>query len=381
MRRVAWFGLLMALAFSVGFCQEKGDAARKSYDGVYVAVAGNKEKIPHPLSKKTKKLRAKGKKIDVPEGMVLVPAGEFLMGEGNSEHKVWLDTYCIGKFEVTNAEWKAFIDATGFRPFPAHWRAGAPPEGKENHPVVYVSWEDAQKYCEWVSEGTGWTVRLPTEAEWEKAASWDPRKRRKTKYPWGDEWNAKLCNSGWNLAKVGFRPGGEGEAEAWAKAWKIFEKTEAYKKTIASGGHTTPVGSYKRVRTRYGLYDTGSGVWIGIRKSITFWRTLVRTRWARVRWRRMMCSWAARRERRACCVAGRGTTISATVTRRSAFGAIRPFVTPISGSESSSLAGRDYTFTLCSFTLLPFFSFSLFLFFSFSLFLSSPGSAWGHWRA
>ncbi|NOZ20577.1 MAG: formylglycine-generating enzyme family protein [Planctomycetes bacterium] len=251
----------VALAVSVAFCQEKGEEGAKSYNDAYVATAGNKEKIPHPLSKKSRKVRAKGKKIDVPEGMVLVPEGEFVMGEGNTEHKVFLDSFCIGKFEVTNAEWKAFVDATNFRPFPVHWRAGAPPEGKENHPDV--SWEDAQKYCQWVSEGTGWTVRLPTEAEWEKAASWDSRKRRKTRYPWGDEWDMKqcnkLCNSGYNLAKFGFRPPND---DVFYDMLNKFQKThkEVWDKICASGGNTTPVGSYKRVRTRYGLYDTAGVV-------------------------------------------------------------------------------------------------------------------------
>jgi iron(II)-dependent oxidoreductase len=264
MGRAAWVGLAVCLAWSVGFCQEKGGDAAKSYDDVYVTTAGNKENIPHPLSKKGKMKRVKGKEILVPEGMVLVPAGEFIMGEGNSEHKVYLDAFCIGKFEVTNAEWKAFIDATGFRPFPQHWRAGAPPEGKENHPVVYVSWEDAQKYCEWVSEGTGWEVRLPTEAEWEKAASWDAKKRRKMKYPWGNEWNMKqcnkLCNSGYNLAKFGFRPPND---SVFYDMLSKFQKThkELWDKIVASGGNTTPVGSYRRVRTRYGLYDTAGNVW------------------------------------------------------------------------------------------------------------------------
>jgi formylglycine-generating enzyme required for sulfatase activity len=92
------------------------------------------------------------------------------MGEGESEHKVYLDAYFIGKYEVTNAEWKAFTDATGFHPLPPYWRDGKAPNGKENHPVVWVSWEDVQKYCEWVSKGSGREAKLPTEAQWEKAA-------------------------------------------------------------------------------------------------------------------------------------------------------------------------------------------------------------------
>jgi formylglycine-generating enzyme required for sulfatase activity len=130
---------------------------------------GEAGKIPHPLSKKTTKIIYQGKRIEIPEGMLYVPAGKFKMGEGESEHEVYLDAYFIGKYEVTNAEWKAFVDATALTP-PQHWKGGEIPQGKENHPVVYVSWEDIQKYCEWVSTETGRKVALPTEAQWEKAA-------------------------------------------------------------------------------------------------------------------------------------------------------------------------------------------------------------------
>jgi len=190
--------------------------------------------------------------------MVYVPAGEFVMGEGVSEHKVYLDAYFIGKYEVTNAEWKAFIDATDFRPFPTHWKGGNIPEGKENHPVVYVSWEDIQKYCEWVSDRTGRKVMLPTEAQWEKAAFWDPMKRAKREYPWGNQWDKRYCNSGYMLAKFGFRPNDEGED--WSKKLTEWEKTEKGKEILASGGNTTPAGSFAQDKSAYGCYDMAGNV-------------------------------------------------------------------------------------------------------------------------
>jgi formylglycine-generating enzyme required for sulfatase activity len=64
------------------------------------------------------------------------------------------------------------------------------PAGLENHPVVNVSWRDAQAYCEWLSNVSGKMVRLPIEAEWEKATRWDQMQKHSRLYPWGDEWAA-----------------------------------------------------------------------------------------------------------------------------------------------------------------------------------------------
>ncbi len=68
--------------------------------------------------------------------MVHVPAGKFIMGEGRSEHEVYLDGFCIAKYLVTNAEYKAFLDAAGRASRPRHWRNASVPEGKANHPVL-----------------------------------------------------------------------------------------------------------------------------------------------------------------------------------------------------------------------------------------------------
>ena len=147
---------------------------------------------------------------------VLVPAGVFQMGdhfdEGNSDeipvHDVYLDAYYIGKFKITNSAYKAFIDDGGYNE-QAYWEAGGWGEfgsapqfwnsakdrggglpGNEAYPVVGVSWFEAMAYCQWLSAKTGHTYRLPTEAEWEKAARGTDQRR----YAWGDEIDAGYAN-------------------------------------------------------------------------------------------------------------------------------------------------------------------------------------------
>jgi len=130
--------------------------------------------------------------------MVLVPAGEFVMGTSEAEARrlaelhgvhptlflteaprrtVRLDAFAIDRCPVTNAQYKAFIDATGRRP-PRHWQGRDVPEGEGDHPVVWVGWHDAAAYAAWAG------LRLPAEAEWEKAARGTDRRA----YPWGSDW-------------------------------------------------------------------------------------------------------------------------------------------------------------------------------------------------
>jgi serine/threonine-protein kinase len=164
--------------------------------------------------------------------LVLIPAGEFLMGsdpkkdedtyeEEQPQHRLHLPDYYIAKAPVTDTQYLAFVQSTSYRE-PKNWDKGKPPGGKEDHPVVSVTWHDAMAYCRWLTKTTGRSYRLPSEAEWEKAA----RGTDGRIYPWGDESPDKnRCNFDKNL------------------------------------GDTTPVGQYSpRGDSHYGCVDTAGNV-------------------------------------------------------------------------------------------------------------------------
>lgn len=134
--------------------------------------------------------------------MILIPAGEFLMGSDplkdelaedheQPQHSLYLPDYYLARTLVTNAQYAPFVKATGHTP-PRDWVGRTPPIGKEDHPVIWVSCHDALAYCNWLSEVADKTYRLPSEAEWEKGA----RGTDGRIYPWGDEWDARWSKSG-----------------------------------------------------------------------------------------------------------------------------------------------------------------------------------------
>lgn len=230
--------------------------------------------------------------------MVLIPAGEFIMGSTETEakdaerkwglaegtlkpetpqHIVFVNAFYIDKYEVTNAQYKKFVDETGHPPpsaptmekvllalrnewgdgantisaiqfentyrklrrelKPWAWKDGTYPEGKANHPVVLVSWYDAVAYAKWASK------RLPTEAEWEKAA----RGTDGRIYPWGNDWDASKCNSAERIAK---------KRLPVLQAWMLwFDKWKKLSPMESARNTTVPVGSYKSGKSPFGVYD------------------------------------------------------------------------------------------------------------------------------
>jgi sulfatase modifying factor 1 len=171
--------------------------------------------------------------------VVYVPAGEFIMGsdaadvDERPQRRVYLDAFEIDRYEVTNVQYRRFLLATG-RKGPQHWperyehlvpdrdadwQGDVYPAGEATYPVVGAGWPEAAAYCEWAGK------RLPTEAEWEKAA----RGTDGRAYPWGNTWDASKANT-----------------------------------REAGVGYTQPVGTYPAGASPYGVMDAAGNVgeWI-----------------------------------------------------------------------------------------------------------------------
>jgi formylglycine-generating enzyme required for sulfatase activity len=109
------------------------------------------------------------------------------------QHLIYLDTFAISVFPVTNTEYSVAIKA-GVVPSPPMWSHKK--WSKPDAPVVGVSWFDASRYCEWKG------FSLPSEAQWEKAAGWNPLLGKKYVYPWGDEWDTNKCLNAESILKL-----------------------------------------------------------------------------------------------------------------------------------------------------------------------------------
>jgi formylglycine-generating enzyme required for sulfatase activity len=212
----------------------------------------------------THKMRALN--VQLAPGVVMefvrVPAGDFLMGsdtfkdpkarqDEKPQHPVYLAEYLIGQTPVTNRQYLAFLQNTGYRP-PAHWQNGAILQTKENHPVVNISWADASEFCNWVNRVIGMKVRLPSEAEWEKAA----RGVDGRLYPWGNQApDDSLANfNATDTQTVGERPAGMSPYGALDMLGNVWEwVNDFYNKTYYQGSPaknpTGPVwGEYRVLR-------------------------------------------------------------------------------------------------------------------------------------
>ncbi len=146
--------------------------------------------------------------------LVTIPGGWFLMGSENSQdnerpiHHVWIDTFRLAACQVTNAEFASFLRDTGKLP-PPFWRD--PNFNHPEQPVVGPSWHEATQYCEWLSATTGGRYRLPTEAEWERAARGG---MEGALFPWGDAPPESLPNYS-NRWRTGPEPVGRSAANAF----------------------------------------------------------------------------------------------------------------------------------------------------------------------
>ncbi|MBR8836961.1 MAG: ergothioneine biosynthesis protein EgtB [Stigonema ocellatum SAG 48.90 = DSM 106950] len=181
--------------------------------------------------------------VENPASMIHIPAGKFEMGNNSIHaldnerpmHEVYLEAYWIDRYPVTCGQYRAFLEARGYQN--PHWWSQAGWEWLQtqqvkqplywscdptwdNHPVCGVSWYEAEAYSRFVNKG------LPTEAQWEKAASWDATANRRRTYPWGDE-----------------------------------EPTLEHGNYDNVRGKTTPVDAYPAQASAYGLYDALGNVW------------------------------------------------------------------------------------------------------------------------
>lgn len=203
----------------------------------------------------------------VQEEMVTIPAGQFIRGtesggfDEQPQRTIFLDTYSIDRYEVTNHQYQQFIMATGHRKpgLPSRYAKSGSKVRGVNQPVVYVSWDDASEYCRWKGK------RLPTEAEWEKAM----RGKDGRLWPWGDKEQANGAN--WARVQDGYEVSasvgsfqadkspygvmdGAGNVIEWVNDW--YDETY-YKNSPEQNPPSPEYGTYRVLRG--GGYTTTGG--------------------------------------------------------------------------------------------------------------------------
>ena len=171
--------------------------------------------------------------------MVLVPGGPFLEGPapeapaGTPPRRVQVPAFYIDRFEVTNQQFRGFVQATGYRA-QGQWERYATPD-RRRHPVIAVSWYDAQAYAQWAGK------RLPTEHEWEKAARGGDGRL----YPWGSPWQPERINcfesAVGNTSEVGAFPKGASPYGVEDLCGNVFEWVDAWYIPLGAGSETLPL--------------------------------------------------------------------------------------------------------------------------------------------
>lgn len=217
--------------------EQAGDACAVCHDAVSHVAVGGKNKIKLPISaSNAASAPTMGMSVALyyspsrlgpaPSPMVRVPVGAFTMGtderlpDEGPAHQVTLDAFDIDVFEVTNLQYQHFIEQAGRRA-PDHFASRQFPSGKADHPVTFVTWFDAQAYCQWAEK------RLPTDQEWEKAARGSDGRT----FPWGNDFKMHAANT--------------------PVRWGV----------IGQEGDTTPVGAFADGVSPYGLFDVSGNVW------------------------------------------------------------------------------------------------------------------------
>lgn len=227
--------------------------------------------------------------------MLRIPAAPEFSFAADGESSPIEQDFFIGKYPVTNEDYSLFCSDTGHR-VPRYWKNGKYPSGKGKHPVLWVSFDDAEAYCKWLSErNPGRNYRLPTEAEWEHAASGPLQ----TRYPWGNDAEISFKNglvvSNFNFngviasillkknptQKVTFvspRSVRKGESvtlnsllilneRGGVTGWQDhkngggFVQTDLFQKLNEEGGYTTAVDAYPDGVSAYGCFDMSGNAW------------------------------------------------------------------------------------------------------------------------
>ncbi|MCF8302189.1 MAG: formylglycine-generating enzyme family protein [Bacteroidales bacterium] len=196
-----------------------------------------------------------------PEGMIKIPGGSYSFVRKRAKGtagtfipypdlgdtlEMKMDGFYMDQYPVTNAGYKEFIDQSGYFPMDTtnylrHWQDGKPPAGKEDHPVVWVSYDDAKEYCKWAGK------RLPTEAEWQYAAQGNTANA----WPWGNQMDSTLCNyrSG-STTVVNQFPEGQSPfgvedmtGNVWQLTNELYHNGSYYYNILKGGSHYYPPGS------------------------------------------------------------------------------------------------------------------------------------------
>ena len=215
-------------------------------------------------------------------GFVLIPKNSHLK------------EFYIGKYPVTNAQYKEFVYSDNYTKIPKYWKNGTYPAGKGNHPVVFVSYNDALSYCRWLEKKyPNYSFRMPSIKEWEYAASGG----KNYIFPWGNTVNEENLNYNklvvsvylkqnptvtYNNPKsanykqslplnkiISIRPNGTISGWINHKNHTGFVYTDLFSKIIENGGYTTPVNRYPNGKSPFGVYDMSENVWEWTSSKIT----------------------------------------------------------------------------------------------------------------